>query len=88
MTALDAWAAGVTLEDFIALVASEPALRDLFDAYGLYDLLVALIPPASVPWEQLDLTVSGIQNAGRAARRPVLVLRRHHSLRPSRHRNA
>ncbi len=54
---------GATLESLVALVAEDPALRAAFDAYGLYDLLVALIPPESVPWEQVDLTVAGIQNA-------------------------
>ncbi len=53
----------VDLAKLIALVASDAALATAFDGYGLSDLLVALIPPESVPWEQLDLNVAGIQNA-------------------------
>ena len=59
----DGWIDGATLDALIALVAGDAGLREAFDAYGLYDLLVALIPPDSVPWEQLDLDVAGIQNA-------------------------
>ena len=53
----------VDLSKLIALVASDAALTSAFDQFGLSDLLVAIIPPESVPWEQVDLTVAGIQNA-------------------------
>ena len=53
----------VNLDKLIDLVATDDALRAAFDGYGLSDLLIGLIPPTAVPWEQLDLTVPGLQNA-------------------------
>ena len=62
VSAADAWLGDTTLDQLIALISNDPALLAAFNEYGLADLLVALLPPDSVPWEQLDLSTPGLQN--------------------------
>ena len=54
---------GATFGDFIALMLSDADLLAALELYNVADLLVGLIPPGDVPWEQIDLTISGLQNA-------------------------
>ena len=63
-TLADLVAAGLlgdaTLADIGAQLEANPTL---FDAYSVADLLLGLIPTGEIPWESLDLTVPGVQNA-------------------------
>ncbi|MDW3213051.1 MAG: choice-of-anchor Q domain-containing protein [Ilumatobacteraceae bacterium] len=54
---------GAELGDLGALFLDHPEAFELLGDYSTADLLVGIMPPESIPWNEVDLTVPGIQNA-------------------------
>ncbi len=67
-TLFDAFAAGAfagdaALGDLGALFQANPNAYAALGDFTLADLLIGLIPSDSIPWNEIDLTIPGIQNS-------------------------